>query len=152
MEKPKYGLPRVNRENQMIPINEMLSQVKISWINWESPDLKPLNVGGYSVIYQVVPGLIAKAGLIEPEVVSAQHALAQRGLALPILDYEAVVATSQQVQQAVCSEHGIRLVVPNGCRCDSPLSVLLMPEAEKTHHKTNTQPKRVYQRPKIYSS
>jgi hypothetical protein len=112
------------------PVNDLLAQAKITWVNWESSELRPIDIGGYSVIYSVVPGLIAKVGLIEHGEVEAQRMLSSMGLALPVLDFAAVHETSAAVRRAVCSVHGIRPVVENTCTCHEPLGVLFMPEAQ----------------------
>ena len=112
-----------------IRLSNLLVQARIRWVNWESADLAPYDVGGYSVIYQLVPGLVMKAGLIEPEEVAIQQQLAQRGLALPVLDYDEQVVASERVRRAVCSEHGIRPVVANRCTCHETVGVLMMPQA-----------------------
>ncbi len=70
-----------------------------------------------------------KAGLVEPEEVAIQQQLAQRGLALPVLDYEERVVASESVRRAVCSQHGIRPVIANTCTCNETVGVLLMPQA-----------------------
>ncbi len=54
------------------PFNDLLAQAKIAWVNWESPELRPRDAGGYGVIYSVAPGLVAKIGLIEVGLGSAQ--------------------------------------------------------------------------------
>ena len=124
---PRWSTHR--EEQAQSPVNDLLSQAKIAWVNWESPELQPVAAGGYSVIYSVVPGLIAKVGLIEPGEVEAQRVLAQRGLALPVLDFIATHETSAAVRKDVCSVHGMRPVVENTCTCYQPVGVLFMPEA-----------------------
>jgi hypothetical protein len=111
------------------PVNDLLAQSNIAWVNWDSPELQPKDAGGYSVIYSVVPGLIAKVGLIERDEVEAQRFLASMGLALPVLDFAETHETSEAVRRAVCSAHGVRPVVANRCTCHEPVAVLCMPEA-----------------------
>ncbi len=112
-----------------IQLSDLLIQARIAWVNWESAGLAPYDVGGYSVIYELAPGLVMKAGLVEPEEVAIQQQLAQRGLALPVLDYEERVVASESVRRAVCSQHGIRPVIANTCTCNETVGVLLMPQA-----------------------
>lgn len=131
VNEASWNAGQLHRRSQMLPIDEMLQSVKISWINWESPDLELYEPGGYSIIYRVVPGLIAKVGLIEDREVQTQQYFANRGKALPVLDFKEEEETSETVRKAVCSIHGERLVVANTCTCHSPVSVLLMPQAYK---------------------
>src|SRR5437667_6240651 len=89
---PHWSTHREERAGS--PVNDLLSQTKIAWVNWDSPELRPIDAGGYSVIYSVVPGLIAKVGLIEQGEVEAQRLLSSMGLALPVLDFVAAHETS----------------------------------------------------------
>jgi len=128
-----FAVPRWSTqrgETLKSPVNDLIAQARIAWVNWESPELKPVDAGGYSVIYSVVPGLIAKVGLIEHSEVEAQRMLASRGLALPVLDFADEHETSSIVRKAVCSVHGMRPVVENVCTCHAPVAVLFMPEAQ----------------------
>jgi hypothetical protein len=133
MERPGgIAVPRWStHEVQFVhnPVNDLLAQVKISWVNWESAGLRPIDVGGYGVIYSVAPGLIAKVGLIEQDEVEAQRFLASMGLALPVLDFAGAHDTSEAVRKTVCSVHGARPVVKDTCTCHEPVAVLFMPEA-----------------------
>ena len=112
-----------------VTIPEMLQTIRLAMVNWHSPDLEQVNVGGYSVLYKLAPGLVAKVGLIEPEEAKAQEYFSTLGLALPVIDYGSQVGVGEKVSHDVCSVHGIRPVVENYCSCGHSQAVLLMPEA-----------------------
>ena len=107
----------------------MLQNIHLGMVNWHSPDIEQVNVGSYSVLYKLAPGLVAKVGLIEPEEAKAQEYFATLGLALPVIDYGFQVGVGEKVSRDVCSVHGIRPVVENYCSCGHSQAVLLMPEA-----------------------
>ncbi|MHB8598386.1 MAG: hypothetical protein ACYDER_16405 [Ktedonobacteraceae bacterium] len=102
----------------------------IATINWQHP-LERINLGGHSVIYRPAPGIVAKIGLVEPEEAEAQQHMAQLGKALPVLDYHPLVRVAGQISRDMCSEHGVRPVMPDTCSCGYAQSVLLMPEAAR---------------------
>ena len=106
---------RLGRQAWTIP--EMLQTIHLAMVNWQSPDVEQINIGGYSVLYRLAPGLVAKVGLIEPEEAKAQSYLAGLGLALPVIDYGFQVGVGEKVSKDVCSVHGIRPVVENYCSC-----------------------------------
>jgi hypothetical protein len=100
-------------------------------IDWERALLRSAS-GGYALIYEVIPGVVAKVGFVEPEEASLQGKLAQRGWPLPVIGYAQATDLPPAITQAVCSEHGLRELPQDmiACSCGRPLSVLLMPEAD----------------------
>ena len=119
----------------------MLAPVKIGWINWESPDLVCLGRGDASLVYRLLPGLVAKVGFIAPAEVKTQQYLAALEKALPIVDYASSTTVSPSICTALCRLHGTRpaLATTSRCTCQRPLAVLLMPEATAPHSYTEKQ-------------
>ncbi|MCQ3980771.1 MAG: hypothetical protein DPW09_45810 [Anaerolineae bacterium] len=105
---------------------------KISQINWKRR--KIIGGGGFALVYQVAPGVVAKVGQIGQKEVEAQRHFARQQQALPVLDYQAEVELPARVSREVCPIHGPRKkILPEDgylCTCNSPRSVLLMPLAD----------------------
>src|SRR5947207_14635106 len=81
-------------------IDAIRTAIRIDMINWQSPDLELYDFGGYSVVYRIAPGLIAKVGLIEEDEVIAQNYFARLHKAVPVIDYQSEVETSAEVRTA----------------------------------------------------
>jgi hypothetical protein len=107
---------------------------KISQINWKRR--KIIDGGGFALVYQVAPGVVAKVGQIGQKEVQAQRHFARQQQALPVLDYQPEAELPARVSREVCPIHGPRKkILPEDgyiCTCNSPQAVLLMPLAEST--------------------
>lgn len=100
-------------------------------IDWKRALLRS-TIGAYALIYEVAPGVVAKVGFVAAEESERQGRLAERGWALPVLGYAGDLDLPRFISKAVCAEHGLRELPEDmvACCCDSPLAVLLMPEAD----------------------
>lgn len=125
------GQSRQSKTMQTIPKK---SVGKISQINWKRR--KIIGGGGFAVVYQVAPGVVAKVGQIGQKEVEAQRYFARQKLALPVLDYQPEAELPAKVSREVCPIHGPRKkILPEDgyvCTCNSAQAVLLMPLADST--------------------
>lgn len=99
-------------------------------IDWS--EAKPLNGGGYAMVFRVAPGYVAKVGEVQPREAEMQRWGHEQGYALPVCDYQRQVRIPREINEQVCPVHGPRnKIVPHpDCTCGYPQDVLLMPEAE----------------------
>lgn len=107
------------------------SRPSVGSIDWDERQV--LDGGGFALVYQVAPGIVAKVGDVRPEEVNAQRHFAAQGEALPVLDYREDIGLPDEVCEEVCPVHGLRSdIVADGldCTCNEPRAVLLMPLAE----------------------
>ena len=105
--------------------------LSVDSIDWD--ERQALDGGGFTVVYQVAPGIVAKVGDVRPEEVNAQRHFAAKCKALPVLDYQEIIWLPDDVCEEVCPVHGLRSnIVADGldCTCSEPQAVLLMPLAE----------------------
>jgi hypothetical protein len=103
----------------------------IEAIDWHAATY--LGSGCCGVVYAVAPGIVAKISpSIAPQEASIQAALAEEGLALPVLDYAQGVWLSPALRRAACSPHGLRRYRALPCTCHASVDVLLMPRVERT--------------------
>lgn len=104
----------------------------IRQINWKQRNI--LDGGGYALVYEVAPGVVAKVGDIKPNEAWLQQYYAEKKQALPVLDYQLEVALPAEVNKECCPLHGLRReILPEqgySCTCGKPQAVLLMPKAE----------------------
>lgn len=121
--------PRQSKAMQTI---RKKSTWKIRQIDWKRR--KIIGGGGFALVYQVAPGVVAKVGQIGQKEVEAQRHFARQQQALPVLDYQPEAELPAKVSREVCPIHGPRKkILPEDgylCTCDSPRDVLLMPLAE----------------------
>ena len=107
------------------------SRPSVGSIDWDERQV--LDGGGFALVYQVAPGIVAKVGDVRPEEVNAQRHFAAKCKALPVLDYQEDIWLPDEVCEEVCPVHGLRSdIVADGldCTCNEPRAVLLMPLAE----------------------
>jgi len=102
---------------------------RIRDIGWRKR--RVIGMGGYSVVYAIATGLCVKVGQIAEDEAEAQQHLAQRGLALPVLDYASGVGLAAVMHRECCGRHGVRrdILAEDGvpCTCREALDALLMP-------------------------
>lgn len=113
-------------------MNAINNRRDVAVIEWAEAEW--IGLGGYAVVYRIVPGVAAKVGRIKPKEAEAQRHFARQGLALPVWDYRAGCQVPERVDREICPVHGLRReILPEGlaCTCGSPQhDVLLMPEAD----------------------
>lgn len=116
---------------------------RIAEIEWDRR--KIIDGGGYALVYEVAPGVVAKVGNLEPDEVEAQEHFAAQGKALPVWDYKSMVDLPLEVSKEACPFHGARAdILPFGpddedwaCTCGELQAILLMPRAEEVGQETS---------------
>jgi len=89
-----------------------------------------LGAGGYGVVYEVMPGLVVKVGLIADEEVEAQQRMAGVGKSVPVHAFAHGIYLPENICRNLCGVHGFR-TVSGGCSChERRHDVLMMPKAE----------------------
>jgi hypothetical protein len=106
--------------------------LSIDALDWHAATL--LGSGCCGVVSVVAPGLVAKVSpRIAPQEASIQAALAEEGVALPVLGYAQSVWLPPDIRRGVCRLHGLRRFPADAaytCTCQTPVDVLLMPRVE----------------------
>jgi hypothetical protein len=106
--------------------------IKIAQVDWKRR--KALDGGGYAMVYEIAPGVVAKVGEIKPNEAWMQQYYAGKKRALPVFDYQPEVELPTAVSKECCPVHGLRReILPDhgyACTCGKPQAVLLMPKAE----------------------
>jgi hypothetical protein len=107
--------------------------LSIDALDWHAATF--LGSGCCGVVYVVAPGIVAKVSpRIAPQEASIQAALAEEGLALPVLGYTQSVWLPPDIRRGVCRLHGMRRSPSDAtctCTCHTPVDVLLMPTVER---------------------
>jgi hypothetical protein len=102
----------------------------MSDVNWGEATL--INHGGYGVIYRVAPSVVAKvAPRIDAREIAAQLYFSAKQMALPIFSYSQGLFLTPRIHRQCCGPHGVRELFDEGCTCNDPVDVVLMPEAER---------------------
>ena len=109
----------------------MIPPLIISQIKWRKRQI--VGMGGYSVVFRVGGGVIAKVGRIDGDENEIQRLAAERELSVPVHDYQQDVDLPQAVTRDFYACHGPRkdIAAPDdtACSCGESLDVLLMAEA-----------------------
>lgn len=129
--RPQKSKNGKQAENGASPFPDPIPQARVADIRWEQR--KPITGSSSGVIFRVAPGVVAKVGFVLPSEMKVQRYFAQRGLALPVLDYQEELKVPDAVSRKTCAVHGMRKRPKEDrtCTCGKPQDVLLMPEANK---------------------